>query len=178
MPANPSSYAYLDGRREVPMQEFFTLPSEGNMLRETQLAPNEVLCPVCKVVIRSTRELRPGDRVYCMPCMSRLVVVEGVLLVGPLDVLPGLAQVPGLEVGDGDVRRHVQVVADAVAQGEAVAAAGGAGPETEISFASFMSALLAVMFAYNSWHEVTPLAEEIKDPQRNVPWATGLFGAT
>lgn len=41
------------------------------------LAPNEVLCPVCKVVIRSTRELRPGDRVYCMPCMSRLVVVAG-----------------------------------------------------------------------------------------------------
>jgi hypothetical protein len=41
------------------------------------LAPNEVLCPVCKVVIRSTRELRVGDRVYCMPCMSRLVVQEG-----------------------------------------------------------------------------------------------------
>jgi hypothetical protein len=41
------------------------------------LAPNEVLCPVCKVVTRSTRELRPGDRVYCMPCMSRLVVFEG-----------------------------------------------------------------------------------------------------
>jgi hypothetical protein len=40
------------------------------------LAPNEVVCPVCKVVIRSTRELRPGDRVYCMPCMSRLVVVR------------------------------------------------------------------------------------------------------
>ena len=43
---------------------------------EDTLAPNEVLCPVCKVVIRSTRELRPGDRVYCMPCMSRLVVVR------------------------------------------------------------------------------------------------------
>ncbi len=40
------------------------------------LAPNEVLCPVCKVVIRSSRELRPGDRVYCMPCMSRLTVVR------------------------------------------------------------------------------------------------------
>ncbi|MFQ5666420.1 MAG: hypothetical protein ACE5I7_08305 [Candidatus Binatia bacterium] len=39
-----------------------------------RLAPNEVICPVCKVVIRSTRELRPGDRVYCMPCMSRLIV--------------------------------------------------------------------------------------------------------
>ena len=42
-----------------------------------ELAKNEVLCPVCKVVIRSSRELRPGDRVYCMPCMSRLVVIEG-----------------------------------------------------------------------------------------------------
>jgi len=41
-----------------------------------QLAPNEVICPVCKVVIRSHRELRPGDRVYCMPCMSRLIVVQ------------------------------------------------------------------------------------------------------
>lgn len=44
--------------------------------RSDSLAPNEVLCPVCRVVIRSTRELRPGDRVYCMPCMSRLVVVR------------------------------------------------------------------------------------------------------
>jgi hypothetical protein len=41
------------------------------------LAPNEVLCPVCKVVIRSARELRVGDRVYCMPCMSRLTVIRG-----------------------------------------------------------------------------------------------------
>lgn len=40
------------------------------------LALNEVLCPVCKVIIRSTRELRPGDRVYCMPCMSRLTVTR------------------------------------------------------------------------------------------------------
>jgi hypothetical protein len=39
-----------------------------------RLAPNEALCPVCKVVIRSTRELRPGDRLYCMACMTRLVV--------------------------------------------------------------------------------------------------------
>ena len=42
-----------------------------------ELAPNEVVCPVCKVVIRSTRELEAGDRVYCMPCMSRLIVTRG-----------------------------------------------------------------------------------------------------
>lgn len=40
------------------------------------LAPNEALCPVCKVVIRSVKELRAGDLVYCMPCMSRLMLVE------------------------------------------------------------------------------------------------------
>lgn len=41
-----------------------------------KLGPNEALCPVCKVVIRSTKELRAGDRVFCMPCMSRLELVE------------------------------------------------------------------------------------------------------
>ena len=41
------------------------------------LAPNEVLCPVCKIVVRSPRELREGDRIYCMACMSRLRVVAG-----------------------------------------------------------------------------------------------------
>lgn len=47
-----------------------------------ELAANEALCPVCKVVIRSTKELRAGDRVYCMPCMSRLELFEehGMLL--------------------------------------------------------------------------------------------------
>lgn len=41
------------------------------------LEPNEAVCPVCKIVVRSTRELRPGDRLYCMACMTRLVVVAG-----------------------------------------------------------------------------------------------------
>lgn len=41
------------------------------------LAPNEVMCPVCKVVIRSNREFRPGDRVYCMPRMTRMVLERG-----------------------------------------------------------------------------------------------------
>jgi hypothetical protein len=40
-----------------------------------RLAPNELLCPVCKVVIRSTRELREGDRLYCMACLTRLRVM-------------------------------------------------------------------------------------------------------
>lgn len=44
---------------------------------EDTLAPNEIICPVCKVVIRSKREIRAGDRLYCMPCMSRMLVITG-----------------------------------------------------------------------------------------------------
>lgn len=62
------------GFNEVPLKyRKFYRKSRG---AGDELAPNEVLCPVCKVIIRSSRELRPGDRVYCMPCMSRLVVVQ------------------------------------------------------------------------------------------------------
>lgn len=39
--------------------------------------------------------------------------------------------------------------------------------------------LLAVMWAYNGWHGVTPLAEEVRDPQRNIPralfWGIGIL---
>lgn len=35
----------------------------------------------------------------------------------------------------------------------------------------FAAALLAVSWAYDGWHGITPVAEEIKNPQRNVPLA-------
>jgi len=74
-----------DGRRRFELEEtgFNEVPKKYRRFYRRwrgagdELAPNEVLCPVCKVVIRSSRELRPGDKVYCMPCMSRLVVVAG-----------------------------------------------------------------------------------------------------
>ena len=74
-----------DGRRRFELDDtgFNEVPKKYRKIYRKwtgpgdSLAPNEVLCPVCKVIIRSTRELRPGDRVYCMPCMSRLVVVVG-----------------------------------------------------------------------------------------------------
>ena len=74
-----------DGRRRYELEDtgFREVPKKYRRFYRSWrgasdvLAPNEVLCPVCKVVIRSARELRPGDKVYCMPCMSRLVVVLG-----------------------------------------------------------------------------------------------------
>jgi hypothetical protein len=74
-----------DSRRRYELEEmgFKEVPKKWRKFYrywqgpDDTLAPNEVICPVCKVVIRATRELRPGDKVYCMPCMSRMVVVVG-----------------------------------------------------------------------------------------------------
>jgi APA family basic amino acid/polyamine antiporter len=48
-------------------------------------------------------------------------------------------------------------------EGVAAAARGGA--------AGFGAAMLGAMWAYNGWTEVTYVAEEVKDPQRNLPLA-------
>ncbi len=48
-------------------------------------------------------------------------------------------------------------------------------PRAGLSLAGQVGAvLLAVMWAYNGWHGVTPLTEEVQRPQRNIPLA--LFG--
>ena len=39
------------------------------------------------------------------------------------------------------------------------------------SFAAFATAMIAVMWPYNGWTNVAPLAGEIRDPQKNVPRA-------
>ncbi len=46
---------------------------------------------------------------------------------------------------------------------------------SEASLATQIGAiLLAVMWAYDGWHGITPLAEEVRQPERNIPFA--LFG--
>ena len=44
-------------------------------------------------------------------------------------------------------------------------------PKTADFATQFAAVLLAVSWAYDGWHGITPVAEEIKDPQRNVPKA-------
>lgn len=62
------------GFNEVPVKyrKFYRRPEGPG----DTLGPNEVLCPVCKVIVRSPRELREGDRIYCMACMTRLRVTR------------------------------------------------------------------------------------------------------
>lgn len=46
----------------------------------------------------------------------------------------------------------------------------------EVSWGGFGAALLGVMFAYHGWMNVAPVAEEVRNPQRNLPLA--LLGGT
>ncbi len=51
------------------------------------LAPNEVLCPVCNVVVRYAVELRSGDRLFCKVCMTTLALSrnrKGVIAAEPV----------------------------------------------------------------------------------------------
>lgn len=48
-------------------------------------------------------------------------------------------------------------------------------PAEQLSWAArFGTVLLAVMWAYNGWHGIAPVAEEIREPHKNIPRA--LFG--
>ncbi len=42
---------------------------------------------------------------------------------------------------------------------------------SQFSFAAFAAAMVAVLWPYNGWTNVAPLAGEIRDPQRNIPRA-------
>ncbi len=45
-------------------------------------------------------------------------------------------------------------------------------------FAGMMAAMVGVLWAYDGWMNITPLAEEIRDPGRSIPRALGLGMAT
>ena len=61
------------GFNEVPLvyrKYYRAYVGNGDILSE-----NEVLCPVCRVIIRSESTLYPGDKVFCLVCSSWLQVV-------------------------------------------------------------------------------------------------------
>jgi basic amino acid/polyamine antiporter, APA family len=50
-------------------------------------------------------------------------------------------------------------------------------PTSGINWSGFGVALVAVLWAYNGWMNIAPVAGEVKDPQRNIPFAliVGVF---
>jgi amino acid transporter len=52
--------------------------------------------------------------------------------------------------------------------------AGGPRPAAVVSLGGFGTAMLGVLWAYHGWMNLGPVAEEVKNPQRNLP--LGLLG--
>jgi APA family basic amino acid/polyamine antiporter len=51
-----------------------------------------------------------------------------------------------------------------------------AGPVAPLTFSGFIAALVAALWAYDGWNNVSMVSSEIKDPQKNLPRA--LIGGT
>lgn len=81
-------------------------------------------------------------------------LVQNVLAVMKVALIAAFAAA-GFALGDGSTAHFAE-------SGEAVSGAG------------WLLALLPVMFAYSGWNAASYLAEEIRDPGRNVPLALGL----
>jgi APA family basic amino acid/polyamine antiporter len=55
-------------------------------------------------------------------------------------------------------------------------AAVSSGPLTPLTFAGFIAALVAALWAYDGWNNVSMVSSEIRNPQKNLPLA--LIGGT
>ena len=49
-------------------------------------------------------------------------------------------------------------------------------PVAPLTFSGFIAALVAALWAYDGWNNVSMVSSEIKDPQKNLPRA--LIGGT
>jgi len=102
----------------------------------------------------------------------------GQLLAIALILALGLLNYTGVRIG-GEVQivvtaLKVTLIAFIVIAGLAFGhahAAPSPGPTAALTFSGFIAALVAALWAYDGWNNVSMVASEIRDPQRNLPRA-------
>jgi basic amino acid/polyamine antiporter, APA family len=88
--------------------------------------------------------------------------IVSVLTTAKVTLIVGLGAAAWL-FADGDWAHFARSGAGGACEGVAGAARGGA--------AGFGAAMMAALWAYNGWNEMTYVAGEVRDPQRNLPRA-------
>ena len=76
---------------------------------------------------------------------------------------------PALKIGGA--RRCIIALGFALGHGDAAHLSTSAAPVTAVPW---LLALVPVMFSYSGWNAAVYVAEEVRDPSRNVPLALGL----
>jgi APA family basic amino acid/polyamine antiporter len=108
----------------------------------------------------------------------------GQLFAIALILLLGWLNYYGVKLG-GNVQVTVTVVKVALIAmiifsglvlGQAHAASAGSAPVVPLTFAGFIAALVAALWAYDGWNNVSMVSSEVRNPQRNLPLA--LIGGT
>jgi N-acetylated-alpha-linked acidic dipeptidase len=105
-------------------------------------------------------------------------VFQGIVTVVKIASFAGFMAL-GLLIGDGSAE-HFRPLFGAAAPAAETAAAGaasGAAAAAGATFGGFVLAMVAMLWAYEGWNNITFTAGEIKDPQRNLPRAL-ILGMT
>ena len=86
-----------DIRKNV-QREFIELPEQYRGRYRywdgSPLQANELICPVCNIIIIAMRDFKAGDKVYCRTCGTRMIVIEkeGGLVAEPVYSKEALAR--------------------------------------------------------------------------------------
>jgi len=128
---------------------WFTLDLAGRTMQVTGLQ-GMAIAAVLMVTIVNCAAVAVSGRIAFVLTTCKIALVLGVGLGAIL-------------LADGSWAHFSLSNEGGACEGVATAARGG--------MAGFGAAMLGALWAYNGWNEVTYVAEEVKDPQRNLPLA-------
>ena len=129
---------------------FLNVVSGGALQARPALLPFVASGAIVVVTLINCAAVQVGGRTASAMAALKVVVVAGVGLGAFL-------------LARGDWMHFGMSAAGAACDGVAASARGGA--------AGFGAAMMGAMWSYNGWNEVTYVAGEVKDPQRNLPRA-------
>jgi APA family basic amino acid/polyamine antiporter len=95
-------------------------------------------------------------------------VFQGIVTVVKVASFAGFLLL-GVTIGRGSLEHFTPLFGSAPSAGTLTTATGAASPAAGITFGTFVLAMVAMLWAYEGWNNITFTAGEIKDPQRNLP---------
>jgi len=129
---------------------FLNVVSGGALQRHSMLLPVVASSAILVVTLINCAAVQVGGRIASAVAALKVGVVAGV-------------GVGAFLLARGDWAHFAMSAAGSSCDGVAASARGGV--------AGFGAAMMGAMWSYNGWNEVTYVAGEVKDPERNLPRA-------